>query len=73
MTEEELEIEQELDGQFPRIMVANHTSEMDVLPIRAKGHLRIMGYDFYKRMVRNFSLFCPILFILLKFNTDFYF
>jgi phosphatidate phosphatase PAH1 len=26
-----------------------------------------------ERVVRNVTLFCPILFILLRFNTDFYF
>jgi hypothetical protein len=50
MTEEEQEIEHELNGRLPRILVANHSSEMDVLPIRAKGRIRIMGYDFYKKM-----------------------
>ena len=33
-----------------RIIVANHTTEMDVLPIRARGSIRIMGYDMYTRM-----------------------
>ena len=50
MTDEEREIEEELNGRIPRILVANHSSEMDVLPIRAKGKIRIMGYDFYKKM-----------------------
>jgi 1-acyl-sn-glycerol-3-phosphate acyltransferase len=49
-TEEELLIEQELAGQAAPIMVANHTTEMDVLPIRSKGLLRIMGYDLYTKM-----------------------
>ena len=40
------------DAPLPpaRLIVANHTTEMDVLPIRARGSLRIMGYDMYTRM-----------------------
>lgn len=33
-----------------RVIVANHTSEMDVLPLRSLMQLRIMGYDFYSKM-----------------------
>ena len=48
-TEEEITIQQELQSQKqqPKIIVANHTTEMDVLPIRANQQLRIMGYDMY--------------------------
>jgi ancient ubiquitous protein 1 len=49
-TEEELNIEKELMGRPAPIMVANHSTEMDVLPIRSRGHLRIMGYDMYTKM-----------------------
>ena len=33
-----------------RIIAANHTSEMDVLPFRSRHSLMIMGYDLYTRM-----------------------